>query len=39
MKDAAAQGELFTVDGVLAFQMEFEGEVQNTEETGLSDRQ
>ena len=29
VKDAAAQGELFTEDGVLEFQMGFDGEVQN----------
>ena len=29
VKDAAAQGELFTPDGVLEFQMGFDGEVQN----------
>ena len=29
VKDAAAQGELFTPDGVLEFQMGFDGEIQN----------
>ena len=29
VKDAAEQGELFTPDGVLEFQMGFDGEVQN----------
>lgn len=29
VKDAGAQGELFTEDGVLEFQMGFDGEVQN----------
>ena len=29
VKDAAAQGELFTEDGVLEFQMGFDGAIQN----------